>query len=260
VHGKHSVTFGFQLQRLQDNNARPTSGTSASFSFSNTPTAGFSPTGTLLSTTGNSFASYLLGGPDSASITQNYVVWNGARYHDYSAFVQDDWAVLPHLTLNLGVRWDLFGPSKEAFNRMSFMNPNMPNPAAGGRLGALEYAGSGPVNCNCDVPIRPHYHNFEPRLGVAWSPNSKTVIRTGFLVNFSHGAAGIGGNGSAAGSGSAHQHRRFRDRFARFPLGSGSTGGSHANPDPHSRVRCRLYHHQPDRRRQRGLHQSRPRR
>jgi hypothetical protein len=201
VHDKHSLTFGFQMQRLQDNNARPTSGTSASLSFSNTPTAGFSPTGTLLTTTGNSYASYLIGGPDSASITQNYVVWNGARYHDYSAFVQDDWAALPHLTVNLGLRWDLFGPSKEAFNRMSFMNPNMPNPAAGGRLGALEYAGYGPVNCNCDVPIRTHYHNFEPRLGVAWSPNSKTVIRAGFLVNFSHGAAGIGGNGSAAGSG-----------------------------------------------------------
>ena len=201
VHGRHAITFGFQLQRLQDNNARPTSGTSASFTFSNNETAGFSPTGSLLTTTGNAYASYLLGAVDAATITQNNVVWYGARYHDYSAFVQDDWKATSHLNLNLGLRYDIFGPSHEAFNRMSFMNPSIPNDAAGGRLGALQYAGDGAFSCHCDVPINTHYLNFEPRVGLAYQLNSKTVIRSGFVMAFTHGAAGIGGNGAAAGTG-----------------------------------------------------------
>jgi hypothetical protein len=199
IHGKHSLMFGFQLQRLQDNRTPADSGSNASFTFSNNETAGFSPTGSLLATTGNAYASYLLGAVDSAAITQNYVVEYGARYHDYSAFVQDDWKLTPRLTLNLGLRYDLFGPSTEAFNRMSFLNPNLPNPAAGGRLGALQFAGNGFDSCNCTVPYREHYLNFEPRFGLAYSLDSKTVIRSGFNLNYAHGAAGIGGNGSAAG-------------------------------------------------------------
>jgi len=199
VHGKHAIMFGFQLQRLQDNRTPADTGSNASFSFSNNETAGFSPTGSLLATTGNAYASYLLGAVDSAAITQNYVVEYGARYHDYSAFVQDDWTVSPRLTLNLGVRYDIFGPSSEVFNRMSFLNPNLPNPAAGGRLGALEFAGNGVDSCNCNVPYKTHYLNFEPRVGLAYRLNSKTVIRSGFNLNFAHGAAGVGGNGSAAG-------------------------------------------------------------
>ena len=199
VHGKHAVTFGLQLQRLQDNRTPADTGSNASFSFSNNDTAGFSATGALLSTTGNAYASYLLGAVNSAAIAQNSVVVFGARYRDYSAFVQDDWRVSPRLTLNLGLRYDLLGPSREVKNRMSFLDPTLPNPAAGGRLGALQFAGSGTGTCNCDVPYNTHYRNFEPRVGLAYSPNPQTVIRGGFNVNYSHGAAGVGGNGSGAG-------------------------------------------------------------
>jgi hypothetical protein len=73
VRGKHAVAFGFQLQRQQDNNMNPDGGTRATFSFSNNEPAAFSPTGTLLTTTGNAYASYLLGAVDSSSITDNYV-------------------------------------------------------------------------------------------------------------------------------------------------------------------------------------------
>jgi hypothetical protein len=65
------------------------------------------------SLTGNAYASYLLGAVDSAAIAQNSVVVFGARYRDYSAFVQDEWRLGTRLTLNLGLRYDVARPVKE---------------------------------------------------------------------------------------------------------------------------------------------------
>jgi hypothetical protein len=201
VHGKHAVGFGFQLQRMQDNNMNPDTGTRATFSFSNNQTAGFSPTGTLVATTGNAFASYLLGAPDSASVTDNYVTELGSRFHGYSGFIQDDWKVNSRLTINFGLRYDLMGPYHEAYNRTSYLDPQQPNPAAAGRLGALAFAGYGPGTCNCgNVPIRTHYLNFGPRIGIAYRVNDKTVIRTGYGIVFAH-QGGTGNNGTGVSPG-----------------------------------------------------------
>lgn len=201
VHGKHAIAFGFQLQRQQDDNMNPDGGTRATFSFSNNETAGFSPTGTLMATTGNAFASYLLGAVDSSSITDNYVTELGSRFHNYSVFIQDDWKVSSRLTINLGLRDDLMGPYHEAFNRVSFMNPLMPNPAADGELGALEFAGYGPGTCNCgNVPMKAHYLNLGPRAGLAFKVDSKTVLRAGYSIMYAH-QAGTGNNGTGANPG-----------------------------------------------------------
>ena len=74
MHGRHSIGIGFQLARLEDNRVKlPVDGTSASFTFANSETAGFSSTGTLLTTTGNAYASYLLGAVDSAAVQE--ITW-----------------------------------------------------------------------------------------------------------------------------------------------------------------------------------------
>src|SRR4051794_29934923 len=190
--GRHFITVGFQWQALQDNFNNPLTGTLASFSFSNNETANFSTAGALVSTTGLSYASYLLGLVDSSSVTQNAVAETGGRYKTYAAYIQDDIKVTPRLTVNLGLRWNVWGTFKEVYNRMSFFNPDLPNPLAGNHPGALQFAGDGANSCHCSTPIKMHYVNPGPRLGLAYRVGEKTVIRAGFSLVYAH-AGGVGG-------------------------------------------------------------------
>lgn len=186
VHGNHIFRFGGTYQNLQDNRASPASGSSATFTFTNNVTAGFSPTGTLLTTTGNAYASYLLGAPDSANIVNNNVVQTGSRFSNFSLFAQDDWKILPKLTLNLGLRWDVYKPFNEQYGRYSFMVPDLPNPAAQNIPGALVYG---------QQLVPTHWKNFQPRIGLAYALDDKTVFRAGFIITDTMGTLGLGGNG-----------------------------------------------------------------
>jgi hypothetical protein len=192
VHGNHVLSFGGQLSTVQDNSASPTSGTSASFSFSNTETAGYSATGTVLSTTGNSYASYLVGAVSSASITSKNIAEVGGRYKNFSFFAQDDWKIHRRLTLNLGLRWDVFRPYHEAAGRSTYFSPAVLNPSVENFPGALVYGGQ---------PINTHWRNFQPRVGLAYSFDSKTVFRAGFVLSDTLGAPGTGGSGIGGGPG-----------------------------------------------------------
>jgi hypothetical protein len=193
VKGRHSMVFGFQWQSMQDNE---NFSLNAAFTFTNSETAGFNSTGTLVSTTGNAYASYLLGALNASSINQNSIGETGGRYKTYASYVQDDWKVSSRLTVNLGLRWDLFGPFSEVSNLMSFFNPNLPNPAAGGHLGALQFAGGGPAGCNCKTPVETHYRNLGPRVGAAYRLNDKTVVRAGYAIMYVH-AGGVGGRNNS---------------------------------------------------------------
>jgi len=82
--GKHSVTLGFQVSFLQANELTDAYGSLATWNFSNNQTAGFNTAGTLVTTTGNAYASYLLGAVNTANVIQDSVVGTGARYHNYA--------------------------------------------------------------------------------------------------------------------------------------------------------------------------------
>jgi len=196
VKGKHSLTFGFQFQALQDNE---TNTLDAAFTFNSVQTQGYNAAGTLLSTSGNAYASYLLGAVSSSSVVDDAVNETGGRYKDYALYVQDDWKVSSRLTLNLGLRWDFMGTFYEVNNVMSFFNPTLANPAAGNIPGALEFVGNGTDSCNCQDPVKPHYKNFGPRVGAAYRLNDKTVLRAGYAIMYAHVGAIGGRNNSRQG-------------------------------------------------------------
>ena len=82
--GRHHFTFGFQWQALQDNENLPLTGSQAGFTFSTQETSNFPGTTTISATQGSSYASYMLGMVDSATVTQNAVAETGGRYKTYA--------------------------------------------------------------------------------------------------------------------------------------------------------------------------------
>jgi len=190
--GRHHLTFGFQWQALQDNENTPLTGSQAGFTFAFGETANFNSSGALVTSSGSDYASYMLGMIDSASITQNAVAETGGRYKTSAPYVQDNIQVTPKLTVNLGLRWDVWSPFTEVHNYQSFFNPNLANPAAGNILGALQFAGRGTDSCGCRTPVNTHFNNWGPRFGFAYSVNNKTVVRSSYGIFYAH-AGGVGG-------------------------------------------------------------------
>jgi Carboxypeptidase regulatory-like domain len=204
VRGNHALKFGFQHQRLHDNFRARDTGTLFVANFTNTQTAGFGPTGTLLTNTGNAYATYLLGAVNSATVNDDFFVGVGARYYNYAWWVQDDFKVTPRLTLNLGLRYDIMEPYKEVADRFSFLDPDFPNPAAGGRPGALRFGGDyapDAISCNCRTPVKTYFGALGPRVGLAYSLNDKTVIRGGYGIMYTRRGAVGGREGARDGTG-----------------------------------------------------------
>jgi hypothetical protein len=197
THGSHNTSAGFVFQWLDDNQSSHYTATAPmSFAFSNVNTAGYNSSGTVLNTTtGNPYASFMLGAVNSSSVTIQPFSTLGGRFKTFSPYVQDDWRLTPKLTVNVGLRWDLFTPYKEVQNRWSFLNPNLINPATG-TLGAIQFAGFGVDSCHCRTPLQTYFGNVGPRFGLAYSLTPKTVLRVAFSTSFSH-AGGTGGAGGA---------------------------------------------------------------
>ena len=197
VKGKHNVKFGVDFRKLQNNLLQGAS--SGSYSFSRNGTA--FPSGALRGTTGNPFASFLLGDVDSGSLLINDVT-RGMRLTYFAGYVQDDYKLSQKLTLNLGLRWDLFTPMREVNNVYSIMDASVPNPAANGRPGALVYAGTGPGRSGKErLTDGTSYMNFGPRLGLAWSVSRKIVIRAAYGISYYPTGAQGGGNAKPPATG-----------------------------------------------------------
>src|SRR6185436_13846941 len=204
VRDRNSFKFGFQYQRTADHTKTNDTGSLLTTNFSNLQTAGFNATGGLLTATGNSYASFLLGALNSATVNEDSIVLTIARFSGYSWWVADDLKVNSRLTVNLGLRHDIMLPYTEGGDHFTFLDITAPNPAAGGIPGALRFGGnSAPdaISCHCSQIINTYYKAFGPRLGLAYSINDKTVLRGGYGMMYSSSGAVGGRDGARIGTG-----------------------------------------------------------
>lgn len=188
IFGKHNFTFGGQIDDLQFNYYKVVSPSGPmTMNFASTQTANFTSGTTINAALGSSVASYMLGAVNSSSTSAN-VPGLGTRWFDPSFWVEDDYKLSDKLTLNLGLRWDIYPSIKEAHNNFTFLNPTGINSITG-NMGTLEFAGNGDpsIYCNCKSPSPISMKNFSPRLGVAYSLDAKTVVRASYNVNIARG-------------------------------------------------------------------------
>ena len=166
-HGAHSLKFGVQEYWLQTN-----------FHSSQLSNGTFNFNGQY---TGNPFADFLLGYVSSASLS-TYANLN-FRIPESHFFVQDDWKVNRHLTLNLGLRYEITPPAVDVHNAIAnfIMNtdPYVGNPY-------LELAGANGSDTASRALQNVYYKQLAPRLGFAYGVGNKTVIRGGWGIFYSN--------------------------------------------------------------------------
>ena len=145
VKGKHTIKVGFEYRWHQFPFSGWANGNQGGeFRFDRRETAGYDSTGTNIASTGESFASFLLGQVDSS--TQN-IPFHPMFYEAYtSPWINDEYKATSRLTLTLGLRFDYQFARTETQDRYSTFDPNTPNPGAGGSAGraALRRKGRGP--------------------------------------------------------------------------------------------------------------------
>jgi len=177
MRGKHSIKFGFEM-RNQQWKPRRWRNQGGWFTFS------YKETGlNASSSTGNSFASFLLGYVDSANISTPQHVRSDRPY--YAWFVQDDIKLTPKLTVNAGFRYDLDLAPREQYDRASTFDLNTPNPGAGNLPGALIFAGTGTGLSGQRTFEDIYYGALGPRLGLAYQIRGATVVRAGYGIMYS---------------------------------------------------------------------------
>ncbi len=181
LHGRHTVKVGGEYRRIivdsfNNNLSR------GQLEFGSSVFAGAPGSGSYCPLTGadaaycsdeavTTLANLYLGSPYSAlansGVTQRTTYNNGL-----SLFGQDDFRVAPTFTVNLGLRWEYFGPISEAHNLLSNL----------GADGNLAMVGTDGVNGAYARDL----NNFGPRIGFAWNPRPTIVVRGGYGIYYDY--------------------------------------------------------------------------
>lgn len=179
AHGRHSAKFGAEIRReeftlFEPAAARGTIGFGSDFTDNPaSPTSG-----------GEAYATFLLGVPDTGEITSQHTV----DYHRpvYGFYAQDDIRATQRLTLNLGLRYDLFTTVKARNNEeanFDFATTSLVVPVGQTAQLTPYLAANIPIQRNASSGlISPDLTNFGPRLGAAYQISSKLVMRGGYGI------------------------------------------------------------------------------
>ena len=175
--GRHSLTAGFDYRAIHTDffNRQYTAGL---FAFNGVFTQQYPD---KVTGSGLDFADALLGYPSSGQVNTSSRLYTMVSY--YAGYIQDDFRVSSKLTLNLGLRYEYETGISEAHNHLvvgfntTATNPLAANVSGVTPMGIIEYAG---VNGNPSSCCNPPGNKFGPRIGVAYSLDSKTVLRGGW--------------------------------------------------------------------------------
>ncbi len=175
--GNHLIQFGGELRKNQFDDYNPIADVNGSYSFDGSITSAKNTSGDAV----NALADFLLGDikTSSYSLPQPLI---GRRNYNVGLFIQDDWKIRPNLTLNLGLRWEYESPFTTANNEYARVDPT---------TGQVLFAGQNGVSDTLNLTASKH--NFGPRIGFAYSPTSKTVIRSGFGIFYAGIFSDLGG-------------------------------------------------------------------
>ncbi|MBI3209598.1 MAG: TonB-dependent receptor [Candidatus Solibacter usitatus] len=190
--GRHNLKFGARIDAYRHSvftlGFREGAYTFSQFGTSQPQSAG----------TGHSFASYMLGMVNNATMALGLPFGYRSRYHGF--YAQDDWKITNRLTLNYGIRYEFQTPFSEQYGRISRMDRSLPNRAAGGLPGALVFGGDGPGRSGQNTFFQTYRAGLGPRFGLAYRIASNTVVRAGYgmfyagLIGFDSDNQGFGAN------------------------------------------------------------------
>jgi len=202
VIGRHSIEVGLDLRVIQGALFQA-SWPAGQYQFSQGFTNGPDPNGGFAN--GNGFASFLLG-----TYADGFAAYDPHWFfsqHYYAFYVQDDIKVSQKLTVNAGLRWDYESPLSDRYNQLSFVDLNAAVPLQGVTpvdvgyglgarpqppyTGAVGFPGTNGVGKGVTLP---RYGGWGPRLGFAYSIDSKTVIRSAAAILYPGTTADNSGN------------------------------------------------------------------
>ncbi len=181
VKGHHDIKFGVESRTYMQNNWDP-SYISGNFDFGEYGTSQYPSAGG-----GDAMATFLTG--TNAQGGQNgqysFFIHQALTQHTYSGYIQDKWRTLDKLTVNYGLRYDLELPATDRWNRLDYFNPNIPSPL---QVPGMTLTGGDqfPTSSNRGMVPDRYDKGFQPRLGIAYQLNDKTVVRAGAAVFFSY--------------------------------------------------------------------------
>jgi hypothetical protein len=169
VKGNHTLKFGAEFRQaaidnFNDNVERGIFQFAAGNGFSEDPVVDSLVNFYTGGAFDENFASFVLAATGN---TQRTTYNNG-----FSVFAQDDYRFSPNFTLNLGLRWEYFGPMSEKNNLLS-------NLASDGTLAMVGTHG-------LDGLYERDLRDFAPRVGFAWSILPNTVLRAGYGVYYDY--------------------------------------------------------------------------
>jgi Carboxypeptidase regulatory-like domain/TonB dependent receptor len=179
VKGSHSLKFGGEQRTFFNNFWQPDNPTGL-FSFG-PDTTNLQP-GDGVVTEGDAFASLLLGYGDNSTGPLNLKPPVANKSKETGFYIQDDWKVNSKLTLNIGLRYEWSTPYTERYNRSTFSDFTDSTGVTVPGLGQLNGITVFPTSGHRTVPV--DRNNFGPRMGLAYSWDSKTVIRAGAGVYY----------------------------------------------------------------------------